>query len=133
MQNKRAIGLKEHQAVSSLAGPKRYAHTVKQTADWQQVWGLRDEGGWASAADEGGNPAVAVWPHVEYAEACVAGDWASYLPEPIEVHTFMSHVLRSLVEQEASVAVFPTPSGAVVLVPAAQFERDLHEELTRIE
>ncbi|WP_143006587.1 DUF2750 domain-containing protein [Aquimonas voraii] len=133
MQTKRALGQKELQAVLALAGPKRYAHTVKQVADWQQVWGLRDEGGWASAADERGSPAFAIWPHSEYARVCVGGDWSTYSPEPIEVHAFMDGVLRSLVEQKASLAVFPTPSGAVVLVSAAQFEGDLREELARIE
>jgi hypothetical protein len=133
MQSQRAIGSKELQSVLALPGPKRYAHTVKQIADWQQVWGLHSPGGWASAADESGNPAFAIWPHAEYAKACVAGEWADSEPNAIEVHEFLSRILSPLVEQRAMVAVFPIPIGSVVLVTAAQFELDIRSELERVE
>ncbi len=117
----------------ALPGTKRYAHTVKQLADWQQVWALHGAGGWASAADEAGNPAFAVWPRAEYAKACVAERWAGTEPMAIEVHEFQNRILSSLVEQQAMVAVFPVPTGSVVLVPAVQFDTDIRLELERVE
>ena len=117
----------------ALPGPKRYAHTVKQVADWQQVWGLHGQGGWVSAADESGKPAFVIWPHAEYVKACVADVWEGNVPMAIEVHEFLERILSSLIEQQAMVAVFPTPTGSVVLVPAVQLDQDIRSELERVE
>jgi hypothetical protein len=133
MKSQRAVGSKQLQSVLALPGPKRYDHTVKQVADWQQVWGLHSPRGWASAADESGNPAFAIWPHAECAKACVAGKWADNEPKAVEVHEFLSRILSSLVEQRAMVAVFPVPTESVVLVTAAQLEHDIRSELERVE
>lgn len=127
----------ELQAVSALPGAQRYAHAVAQIADWAQIWGLHGHGGsdsgWATARDGHGQPALALWPHAPYAQACASGAWAGLQARPMDVHAFLARMLPPLIAQQARLALFPLPSGAVVLVPAAQFAADLREALAQLE
>jgi hypothetical protein len=120
-------------AVCALPGPDRYRHFVGRVADWQVVWGLRDEEGWVSAGDDDGNRGFPVWPHPDYAMACATGAWAGNTPAPIAIHVFLERWLANLAEDGERVAVFPTATMRGVFVPALQLQRDLQDELSRIE
>ena len=58
----------EIRALLSKDGPTRYSYFVKQVADTEQVWGLREPDGWVSVSDDSEIPMLPVWPHREYAE-----------------------------------------------------------------
>jgi hypothetical protein len=120
-------------AVTALAGPKRYAHLVSQVADWQEIWGLRTAEGWVSAAGETGQRAFPVWPHEAYAAQCLSGTWLDAVPTPIDVHEFLISFVPNLTQEQTLIAVFPTPSGAVVSVRAEEFAASIQSELSRIE
>ena len=120
-------------AVSKLPGPDRYRHFVSRVADWQSVWGLRNEGGWVAAGDESGTPAFPVWPHPDYAAACALGEWSGNFPAAIEVHDFIDSWLPDMAAEGVLVAVFPTPMLRGAIVPAAQLQAHIHDELSRIE
>jgi hypothetical protein len=120
-------------SVSALAGPERYKHFVARVADWQLVWGLKDQDGWVSAADDEGNPGVPVWPHPQYALACASGAWAGNSPAPIEVHEFLERWLPSMAEDGVLVAVFPTITMRGIFVPALQLQQAIEDELSGIE
>jgi len=120
-------------AVSALAGPERYRHFVSRVADWQTVWGLRNEGGWVTVGDDCGNSALPFWPHPEYAAACVTGEWADNAPTAVDIHEFVDQWLPNLATDGVIVAVFPTPALRGVIVPAQQLETHIREELAQIE
>jgi hypothetical protein len=124
---------KQFAAVSALPAPDRYQHFVGRVADWQFVWGLRDLGGWVSAADDEGNPGFAVWPHPDYAAACAIEKWAGNSPAAIEIHEFLENWLTGMASDGVAVAVFPTATMRGVLVPALQLQRAIQEELSRVE
>lgn len=128
-----ALSAQQFSAVSALAGPERYKHFVGRVADWQSVWGLRNESGWVAAGDENGNSGFPVWPHPDYALVCAIGDWSSNSPSPIEVHEFVERWLPNMTAQGVLVAVFPTPSMRGVLVPAAELQEHIQQELSQIE
>ena len=128
-----ALNAKQFAAVSTLPGPDRYRHFVARVSDWGIVWGLRDEDGWVATADDDGNPGFPVWPHPDYAAACATDDWEGNAPAPIKVHEFVNNRLIGMAENAVAVAVFPTATLRGVLVPALQLQRDLQEELSRIE
>lgn len=48
----------EFHAVIALPSQGRYAHAIKQMADWQEVWSLRNDKGWVLAADDAGHEVV---------------------------------------------------------------------------
>ncbi|MCZ8159048.1 MAG: DUF2750 domain-containing protein [Rhizobiaceae bacterium] len=133
MATRSTIHPKEFAAVLELPAAKRYAHTIAQSADWGALWGLRNTDGWVTSADEFGRPAVALWPHKQYAEACSSGAWAGTAPAEIEIHQVVEELLPGLAREGTKVAVFPTPLGKVVYVDPSQLEADLRTELSKIE
>lgn len=57
----RKINQKQIEAVLALPAAKRYDHFIKLVADWQELWGLYNDG-WAMAATESGEPVFPMWP-----------------------------------------------------------------------
>ncbi len=119
---------KEIEAVLRLPGPKRYSHFIKRVADMERLWGLWDEG-WAMTADDQGRQLLPVWPHERYAALWAVGEWAAYVPKPIELKEWLERWIPGLEKDRILVAVFPTPDGKGVPVEPRRMENDLREEL----
>ena len=127
------LNAQEMTGVLEADGPTRYAHFVKQVADWQQVWGLRASDGWVSVSDESGVPAFPVWPHADYARLLATDDWASASPTAIDVHDWVEEWLPNLSADGSLVAVFPTPLGKGVVVTPERLRDDIAHELSALE
>ena len=69
---------------------QRYKHFISRVADFGQVWGLRNAGGWFSFGTDDIENVFPVWPHPAYALACSVGPWAGAEAAPIEVHAFVN-------------------------------------------
>ena len=124
---------KEMAGVLSADGPTRYEHFVKQVADWQLVWGLREDDGWVSMGLSSHEPAFPVWPHEAYAQLCATEAWASAKPTSIEVHEWVESWLPGLGKDGSQIAVFPTPEGKGLLVDPRKLRADLEKELSLLE
>ena len=123
----------EIRALLSKDGPTRYSYFVKQVADTEQVWGLREPDGWVSVSDDSEIPMLPVWPHRESAELLVNGTWASASPTPIDLYDWLEEWLPNLAADGDMVAVFPTPVGKGVVVDPAALKADLERETSRYE
>jgi hypothetical protein len=124
---------KEIQGVLNTDGPTRYAHFVKQVADWQQVWGLRASDGWVSVSDESGIPMFPVWPHPHYAQLAAIDGWENAAPASIEVHEWVQTWLPGLTVDGSMIAVFPTPQLNGVVVAPEMLKTDIENELVKLE
>jgi uncharacterized protein DUF2750 len=123
---------KEFQNVIQLAPERRYEYFIKKVADWQDVWGLWDEG-WAMMADDQGVQSIPVWPHRVYAEACGHEQWLGYLPKNITLHEWLEKWIPEMISDNQTVEVFPSPSGTAVVVEPKRLRADLEEELKKME
>jgi hypothetical protein len=123
----------EFEAICALEGPQRYEHFIKRVADWESVWGLRDEEGWVAAGDDEGNSGFPVWPHPDFAAACAIEEWADNQPAPIDVHEFVEDWLPNMAEENVTIAVFPTPALRGVMVSASELQEHLLAELSNYE
>lgn len=132
MANRRKPSSKEIEAVLKLAGPDRYKHFVKVVADWEEVWGLYEDG-WAMAGADDNTLVFPVWPALEYASICASGTWEKYQPKSIELVEFMEVVLPELKEEKILPGVFYTPSDKGILPPVDQLLADLQEECAKYE
>jgi hypothetical protein len=70
-------------AVSSLTPQDRYSYFIGKIADWEQVWGIRDDEGWACPLDSSEAMCFPIWPAKAFAEQCCIDDWQSRHPESI--------------------------------------------------
>jgi len=120
---------KEIEAVSLLDGSKRYTYFIKKVADWEEAWGLYDDG-WLMSGDDEGNRAFPVWPAAEYASACAVQEWENAKPKSISLDELMEEVLPSLSEEGLFVSVFLVPSEGLVAanVLPSKLLKDLHQE-----
>ena len=89
--------------------------------------------GWVSAAGDSDRKAFPVWPHETYAAQCVAGSWLGAVPTPIDVHEFLASYVPNMNQEQTQIAVFPTPSGAAVIVDPEEFSSSVRAELSRYE
>lgn len=122
------INQKQIDAVITLPGQKRYNHFVEVVVDWEEIWGLYQDG-WALAATEDGQPVFPVWPAKEYAELCAEKEWAGYKPESFTLEDFMSELLPNLKHDDVLPGVFYTPSDRGVTPTVDQLLEDLNKEL----
>jgi Protein of unknown function (DUF2750) len=91
-------------------------------------WSLRSEDGWV-AAEETGEPYLAVWPHRRFSETNAVEDWAGAEAHAIDVDDFTLAWTRKLEDDGMKVAVFPTPDTEGTSVSPARLRRDLEREL----
>lgn len=124
---------KEFEAVIGLPGPDRYGYFIKRVADTEEVWGLRDDDGWASLGDDSGQVCFPVWPHPRFAEALATDEWASYRAAAIPLSSWLEDWLPGLEEDGSQIAVFPSPAGQGVVVSCKELEAHLENELEEYE
>jgi hypothetical protein len=130
---KRAATVQEMQAVLGLPGAQRYEHFVKQVADWEEAWGLF-QNGWALAArDDNETRVFPLWPSKEYAEACAKGIWEGFEPKSIALDDLLNVLLPKLRRDETLVGVFYTPEGKGVTRQPADLAGDLGRESAEYE
>lgn len=118
----------ELKAVLQLDGAKRYEYFIKKVADWEEVWGLYQDG-WALATDDDGNSVFPLWPAKEYAKACASADWSSFEPSVIELEDLLSELLPKLSSDNLLCGVFYTPSDKGVLLDPVCIMNSLREEM----
>lgn len=109
-----------------LAAPpaQRYEFFVHKVVDWEEAWGLYDDG-WAMLVDDDGTKYFPLWPAKEYAEVCAKDDWARYEPEAIPLADLLNELLPQLHGDSVSIAVFVTPGGKGVTVTAEHLRDEL--------
>lgn len=122
------INQKQLESVIALPGPKRYQHFVKVVADWEEVWGLYQDG-WALAATDDDQNVFPLWPAKEYAQLCAAKEWEGYEPESFSLNIFMNELLPNLKDDGVLPGIFYTPSDNGVTPTVDQLLADLNEEL----
>jgi hypothetical protein len=133
--SRRKINDHQFRAVSALPAADRYGHFIRQVADWQEVWSLRDDGGWRLVGDDDAQKCVPVWPHERYAAAYATGEFDGCRPEPIEVQRWLKEWLPNFRNDGRKIAVFHVGDGAErgVVVDPQVIEADLRAELSQYE
>lgn len=124
------ITQKQIDAVTALPGPKRYEHFVKVVADWEEVWGIYQDG-WALAATGDGQQVFPLWPAKEYAQLCAEKEWAAYVPKSITLQDLMDELLPNLKADDVLPGIFYTPSDNGVTPTVNHILADLGDELKR--
>jgi len=128
-----AIRKEELDAVLALPGPKRYSYFIKKVADFEKIWGLWSNEGWALAGNDEGNELFPVWPKKEFAKECIKAHWLNCEPKEIELKYFLDRWIPGMTKDQKKVAVFYTPIDKGVVVTPQRLREDLEAELTKYE
>lgn len=122
------VSPKQMEAVLALPGIKRFEHFIKVIADWQEVWGLYQDG-WALAAADDGTTVFPLWPAKEYAQVCAANEWTGYEPRSISLSDFTEVLLPKLKLDGVLPGVFFTPTSKGVTPTVDELKSALEAEL----
>ena len=123
-----AVNPKQMAAVLALPGSKRFEHFIKVVADWQEAWGLYQDG-WALAATDDGATVFPLWPAKEYAQICAANEWAGHEPRAITLSDLIEVLLPKLEQDGVLPGIFFTPSSKGVTLSVSEFKAALDAEL----
>jgi len=132
---RRLINDQQFRAVSALPAADRYSHFIRQVADWQEVWSLRDDGGWRLVGDDQGHECVPVWPHERYAKAYSTGEFSGCRAEPMPLEEWLDSWLPGARDRGWKIAVFPIADARErgIVVEPNQVDADLRTELAQYE
>lgn len=124
------VNQKQLQQVMGLPGAKRFEHFVKVIVDWQEVWGLYQDG-WALAGTDDGTTVFPFWPAEAYAHACAQKEWTDYKPRSINLDDFLAVLLPKLKADGVLPGVFYTPSDKGVTPPVDDLIMAITSELRK--
>ena len=105
----------------------RYEYFIKKVADYEEVWGLYDDG-WATAQDDDGNMLIPFFPRKEFAEYCAVNEWNNFKAEPIDLNEFIENWLVGMRKDRVKPSIFPINEDSV-MVEIDVILRDLNSEL----
>ncbi len=123
------ISDKEFEAVSALTPESRLEHFIKRVADWEEVWSLKNSGGWVLKGTSDGKEVAPFWPHPQYAKACAIEGWVDCVPVEIELAAFLQRWIPGLSKDGRLVSVFATPYSSGVVVEAEILKKAIEEEI----
>lgn len=115
-----------------LTAEERYEYTIKKAADWQEIWGLWNEG-WVLYGAKDEKECMPIWPHERFADACRGDDWSDCAPKMIELSHWMEKWIPELIQEQRLVAVFPIPNGKSIVIEPNELQEHLQKELDRYE
>jgi hypothetical protein len=117
--------------VINLSAEDRYDYFIRKVADFEEVWGLFDNG-WAMLGhvDE---KTLALWPEKAFAEICINTVWKTYRPKKILLNDFLQKWLPGMDSDGTKAAVFFTPKEKGIIVPSKKLLANLNDELQQYE
>jgi len=120
---------KKLENVIALPVQERYAYFVRKVTDFEEVWALSHEAGFATLSDDKGI-VVPFWPEEEFALLCCSDQWEKYTPKLISLDDFMHKWLPGMEKDGRKVNVFYLPdTGPGNIIGPLDLLKDLKEEL----
>lgn len=104
----------EINAVLNLPSNVRYEYFIKRVTDFEEVWGLFNDG-WATSRDEDGTLFIPFFPKKEFAEISAEKEWASYIARSISLDDFIKKWLTGMKKDGIAPSIFPSESAAAAV------------------
>ncbi|MCT2561813.1 DUF2750 domain-containing protein [Chryseobacterium herbae] len=118
--------------ILKMSEDERYNYFVRKVADFEQIWGLSDNG-WALLGDDIGNQILPLWPEKEFAELCAVDQWKEHKAEPIELDNFIEKWVPGMTKDKILINIFLTPKAKGTVISPADLYSDLQDELEQYE
>jgi hypothetical protein len=118
---------KEIEVVFSIPANKRYEYFIKKVADYEEIWGLYNNG-WAISEDNAGNKLIPFWPKSEFALMCANHHWENYETSKIKLEEFINEWLPDMKRDGIKPSIFYNNIDSVVR-DIDDLLADLEEEL----
>lgn len=127
------MNAQQYDSVLALSGRDRASHFVGKVADWEQLWGVRNEEGWLVPETPEGLAYFPVWPHPEYAQSIADAHFPGHVATEIGLSDFLSEWLPILEKDGVKVAVFPNREWEFWVMEPGDLAESLAEEAAQYE
>ncbi|MES2702519.1 MAG: DUF2750 domain-containing protein [Bacteroidota bacterium] len=121
------ISSKEIAAVSMLSPFERYNYTIKRIVDWERLFTIRGDEGWAILYVDD-RPVYSLWPSEQIATATNAGIIDGSIISEISLDVFLNTVIPELKDKGILINVFPVDNKSGFVVEIDEIVRDIAEE-----
>ena len=121
------MNINEYNFLMKSDARKRYEYFIKKVTDFEEVWGLYNNG-WVTTTDSDGRTLIPFWPRKEFAEACALYEWKSYVAKSIELDEFINEWLPGMREDGVVPSIFWNNDDSAV-VEVNIILNDLEREL----
>ncbi|MCW8886181.1 MAG: DUF2750 domain-containing protein [Motiliproteus sp.] len=115
----------------NLPSIERYSHFLEKVADWEELWGARDDEGWLVQATSDGQTYISLWPHPDFCQDAVRRFFPGNVAEEIDFEFLLEQWLPLLKQEGIKISVFPNRQWHSVLIDADKFEADLRNEIKK--
>jgi len=123
----------EFHEINTCAADRRYEYFILKIAEWEELWSLKSDKGFAVYRDTSGIRAIPFWPHAKFADDCAFGIWKGYHAAQIELNTFIQKWLPGMSNEGLSALVFQTDFDRGILVDIDKLDADIGEQLKHFE
>jgi hypothetical protein len=123
------LNQREFDALIRQPAAVRYEYFIKKAADYEEVWGLYNEG-WATAQDDKGNTLLPLFPNKRFAENIAEKEWEGFKPKRIELDYFLEKWLPGMRSDGVKPSIFPTDTDSAVM-DVDTLREDLEAELEK--
>lgn len=117
----------EFETVIKQPAAIRYEYFIKKAADYEEVWGLYNDG-WATAEDDMGNVLIPFYPNEKFAETFAKNEWEGFRAKKIELDYFLENWLPGMKSDGVKPSIFPTDTDSTVM-DVDTLLKDLEAEL----
>jgi len=114
--------------VINMDSEDRYLYFIRKITDFEEVWGLYNEG-WATATNDENQQIVLFWPEKQFANLCAQNILSNYEARNINLTQFMEKWLPGMKKDNTFAGIFYTPKGKGIVLEPDQVLMDINEEL----
>lgn len=104
---RKTMNTKKNESIIQLPAGKRYEYFIRKTADFQQIWSLRNAEGWLLLGGNTNAKLIPLWPERIFAEYCNRVNKTECQAESIGLNDFLSKMSKILIRDNIQLAVFP--------------------------
>ena len=116
---------KQFDSTCHLSDDKRYDYFIRKVTDWEEIWSLHSPDGWVELSTSDGEVCLPIWPHPDFADAWVTGEWSDCEPKKIKLDIWLERWTEGLEKDDTVLLVFPVSEGEGIV----QTPYEIHEAL----
>ena len=127
------ISEKEIENIVKLSHVERYKYCIKKIADFEEVWLLNNDDGYAINIEDDDSKYLPIWPFKEFSDLWISGAFSKYNSTKIDVYNFKDNMLPKLIKANINILVFPTETEKGFIMNINEFKNSLSAELSQYE
>lgn len=117
--------------IFALTLEEKYYYFIRKCTEFEEVWGLYNEG-WATLADDENNIIIPFWPEEEFAKYNCTNNWQNYHPKPIALNDFIDKWIPGMIKDKRLANIFYLEEGtSKIIITPQQLSEDINLEMEK--